>query len=257
MERGSCSVLLLLATASSLVAGSAVHGAGVHGAGVEPRCRRHSVATLRPSRRAALALRGGADTAAASASSSSLWAWFRVLLRVAFPGNPPRERASIAPPPPPPSAPPASAKSGGSGSKGFTAKGVRGSRAAKPSKGGSVVAVHSKADFDRQLSSARSSQLVVADFFASWCGPCQQIAPKYKELAAALPHVKFLKVDVDECKDVSQQYGVSAMPTFKMFRAGAEVGSMQGADEGALRDKVESLAGKPDRWASAGAGRKL
>ena len=47
------------------------------------------------------------------------------------------------------------------------------------------------------------------------------------------------------------------MPTFKMLRAGKEVGSMNGADDGALREKVEGLAGKPDRWASAGAGRKL
>ena len=39
-----------------------------------------------------------------------------------------------------------------------------------------------------------SGQKVVLNFWATWCGPCQQIAPKYKELAAALPHVKFLKV---------------------------------------------------------------
>ena len=65
------------------------------------------------------------------------------------------------------------------------------------------------------------------------------------------------QVDVDECKDLSQQYGVKSMPTFKMLRAGAEVDSMNGADEGALREKVVALAGKADVWASAGGGRKL
>jgi thioredoxin len=199
---------------------------------------------------AVLALRGGADAAAVSGS-----AWLRVLLRMVFPGNPQRVRADIAPPPPPP-APPAAAKGG---SKGFTAKGVtqRKGGTARPAKAGSVVAVHSKAEFDKQMASAKSSQLVVVDFFATWCGPCQQIAPKYAAMAGDLTQAKFLKVDVDECKEVSQQYGVTAMPTFKMFRGGVEVATMQGADEGALRAKIESLAGKPDRWASAGGGRKL
>jgi len=107
------------------------------------------------------------------------------------------------------------------------------------------------------LKGVRSKQLVVVDFHATWCGPCQQIAPKYEAMAKALPHVKFVKVDVDQAKDLSQQYQVSAMPTFKMLRGGKEVGTMQGADDGALREKVEGLAGKPDRWASAGVGRKI
>ena len=59
-------------------------------------------------------------------------------------------------------------------------------------------------------------------------------------MAAALPQAKFVKVDVDECKEVSQQYGVSSMPTFKMFRGGEVVDTMQGADENALKEKVES-----------------
>ena len=114
-----------------------------------------------------------------------------------------------------------------------------------------------KAEFDKLLSSTPQKRLVVVDFAASWCGPCQQIAPKFAAMAAALPHVCFVKVDVDECKDLQSQYGVTAMPTFKMLKGGKEVGSMQGADEGALREKIEALAGKPDRWAAAGSGRQL
>ena len=182
--------------------------------------------------------------------------WLRVLRRFLFPGNPPRTRAPPAPPPPP-KAPAAAAEAAASddfnraGSKG---KGRRGTATASV---GSVHSVHSKAEFDKLVSSARAKQLVVVDFAASWCGPCQQIAPKFAAMAAAMPHVRFLKVDVDECKDLSQQFGVQSMPTFKLLRGGKEVGEMKGADEGALREKVEGLAGPADRWSSAGSGKTL
>jgi len=197
---------------------------------------------------AAQRLRGGAT----AISDAPLWlAWLRVIRRVVFPGNPPRSRAPYVPPPPASSSPAADSSGGQLKNRAQSRGGQRSARA------GAVHSVHSKAEFDKAVASARAKQLVVVDFAASWCGPCQQIAPKYEAMAAALPHVRFLKVDVDECKDLSQEYGVKSMPTFKMLRAGKEVDEMKGADEGALREKVEALAGKPDRWASAGAGRQL
>ena len=48
----------------------------------------------------------------------------------------------------------------------------------------------------------------------SWCGPCQMIAPVFKQLAEDHDDVIFLKVDVDENQDTAAQYQVSAMPTF-------------------------------------------
>jgi len=196
-----------------------------------------------------LTLRGGASDAA---SVGLMQSWIRVLRRLLFPGNPPRARAApqeAAPSPPPATAKPAAraaSRSGGKRSRSKASSGV-----------GSVHSVHSKAEFDKLLASTPQKQLVVVDFAATWCGPCQQIAPKFAAMAVAMPHVRFVKVDVDECKDLQSQYGVTAMPTFKMLKKGKEVGNMQGADESALREKVEALAGKPDRWASAGGGRAL
>merc|ERR1711924_267540 len=99
------------------------------------------------------------------------------------------------------------------------------------SAGGSVKHVHSKQELDSLLKSTPSRQLVVLDFFATWCGPCKQIAPVFESMAAAMPHVTFVKIDVDECKDIQSEYGVTSMPTFKFLRGGSEVASMAGADE--------------------------
>jgi len=176
-----------------------------------------------------------------------------VLRKLLFPGNPPRERAPYVPPPPPP--PPAAAAAAAAGDVGLNRAGARTRRAGGKSAVGTVTAVHSKKEFDALLVSTRSKQLVVVDFFATWCGPCQQIAPKFEAMAAAMPQAKFVKVDVDQCKDLSQQYGVQSMPTFKLIRGGKVVDEMKGADDGALKEKVEALAGKADRWAAAGGGR--
>jgi len=175
-----------------------------------------------------------------------------VLRRMLFPGNPERVRAAVAPPP---KAAERDAPEKPAGTNRASAKGkVKRGGAVKP---GKVHHVHSKAEFEKLVKGTRAKQLIVVDFAATWCGPCQQMAPKFESMAAAMPHAKFVHVDVDECKEVSQQYGVTAMPTFKFIRGGKEVDTMQGADENALREKVESLAGKPDRWASAGGGRTL
>ena len=124
--------------------------------------------------------------------------------------------------------------------------------AAKRGAAGTVTAIKSKKEFDALLAATPSKRLVVVDFFATWCGPCQQIAPKYEAMAAQFQQAKFVKVDVDICKELSQSYGVSSMPTFKMIRGGKVVDEMNGADENALKEKIQGLAGKADRWASGG-----
>eukprot|EP00965_Chrysotila_dentata_P083096 2741233-Pleurochrysis_carterae.AAC.1 len=51
-----------------------------------------------------------------------------------------------------------------------------------------------QSDFEKQLAAARPKQLVVVDFFATWCGPCKQIAPEFEAMSAQFAHAKFLKV---------------------------------------------------------------
>ena len=97
-----------------------------------------------------------------------------------------------------------------------------------------------KAEFDEIL---KESKLVVVDFTASWCPPCQMIAPKYAELATAKEGVAILcKVDVDENDETAQACGIEAMPTFQFYKNGEKVHQIRGADFEGVKAKVEELA---------------
>jgi len=103
---------------------------------------------------------------------------------------------------------------------------------------GGLPMIQDKAAFDKALQDA-GDKLVVVDFTASWCGPCQKIAPVFEALAGAHTDVVFVKVDVDEAEDVAAECGISAMPTFQFYKKGAKVTEMTGADEGKLKEAVE------------------
>ena len=58
------------------------------------------------------------------------------------------------------------------------------------------------------------------DFKAAWCGPCKACAPVLAAISLQHPGIEFGAVDVDELQSVAQRWGVSAMPTFIVFRGG-------------------------------------
>ena len=61
----------------------------------------------------------------------------------------------------------------------------------------------------------QSALPVVIDVYATWCGPCQQVAPLFDELSKELGDVcKFAKLNVDEARELSIYYGVTSVPTF-------------------------------------------
>ena len=79
-----------------------------------------------------------------------------------------------------------------------------------------VIEVSSIAQFEKELQSGEGPVLV--DFYATWCGPCKQLSPKFEMSAGQLAgKVKFLKVNVDLVGDLASRYKVRAMPTALLF----------------------------------------
>jgi len=74
-----------------------------------------------------------------------------------------------------------------------------------------VQAITSKEEFDTVLKETEG--VIIADFYATWCGPCKVLGPVLEELSGEYPEVKFIKVDVDEVPDLAGEYGISSIPT--------------------------------------------
>ena len=61
-------------------------------------------------------------------------------------------------------------------------------------------------------------KLIIAYFTASWCGPCKKISPIAQNIGENNDFIIVIKVDVDEGEEISEQYNIDCMPTFKFFK---------------------------------------
>ena len=89
------------------------------------------------------------------------------------------------------------------------------------------------------------NRLVVADFFATWCGPCKRLGEIIPTIANENPDVVFLKVDVDSAKTLAAQYRIQSVPTIKFFKIDStgqvqELATVAG-DPTAIRSKIKEL----------------
>jgi len=75
----------------------------------------------------------------------------------------------------------------------------------------------------------QSTEPVLVDFYAPWCGPCRMLAPVLEQLAAELTdRVKIVKVNVDNAPELAMRYSIAGVPTLKLFRGGQVVDTVVG-----------------------------
>ncbi len=83
-------------------------------------------------------------------------------------------------------------------------------------------------NFDSEI--LKSGTSVLVDFWAEWCGPCRAIAPILHEISLENQgKIKIAKVNVDECPELTEKYGVRGIPTLLIIKNGTVHGTKVGA----------------------------
>lgn len=82
-------------------------------------------------------------------------------------------------------------------------------------------------DFDKLI----NEDLVLVDFYANWCGPCQLLSPNLEKLSEKHENLKIVKVDVDKFPNLARKYGIMSIPAIKVYQKGKLVKETVGYQE--------------------------
>lgn len=101
----------------------------------------------------------------------------------------------------------------------------------------SNITVEEVTDLEKVIS---NNKIVVVDFGAPWCGPCVALAPKFKEWAGKYPQAKFVKVNIDNARDLVKKFDIQYVPQIFVIKGDKIIRLVENTEE-QLAASIKSL----------------
>ena len=101
-----------------------------------------------------------------------------------------------------------------------------------------MARIINKEEFENEV--LKLEKLVLVDFFATWCGPCQMLAPVLEELSKESQDFEIVKIDIDQERELAIENEIEFVPTVVIYKNGKEIDRMTGVmDKTEILEKIE------------------